>query len=227
MIESLFGSSLGESSFTLGGLLLSLGVAIGLGLLTSGVYIFTHKTKGPSQGFALTLVILPAVITVIIMLIGNSVARAFSLAGAFQIIRFRSAPGGPKDIAYILFSMAIGLCCGMGFLLYGAVAGVILCGVMLLLEFARFGQLRGEHLTLKITVPEDLDYRHAFDEILKEYTKSAVRRKIKLTDLGSLYEIHYAVTAKPDIDEKAFLDALRTRNGNLNITLALQGEEEF
>jgi ABC-type Fe3+ transport system permease subunit len=86
------------------------------------VYMKTHETKTPSRGFAITLVILPAVITIIILLIGNSVARAFSLAGAFQIIRFRSAPGNPKDITYVLFSMAVGLCCGMGCLVIGVIA---------------------------------------------------------------------------------------------------------
>jgi len=171
---------------------------------------------------------LPAVITIIILLIGNSVARAFSLAGAFQIIRFRSAPGNPKDISYVLFSMAVGLCCGMGFIAVGAIATAVLCGVMILLELLKFGRMKGSEQLLKITIPESLDYQNAFEGVMEKYTTSYKRIKVKTIDLGSLYELQYKVTTKSSEDEKAFIDALRCRNGNLNITLVLDApQNEF
>ncbi|MDR1805473.1 MAG: DUF4956 domain-containing protein [Clostridium sp.] len=214
-----------STDFTVGKLLMSLAVALALGLLISLVYMKTHKTKTPTQSFSLTLVLLPAIITIIIMLVGNSVARAFSLAGAFQIVRFRSAPGDPKDIAYVLFTMAVGLCCGMGFILYGVIAAVILCGVMALLEAAKFGKGKGERKLLKITIPENLDYSGTFDDILNKYTSSCIRKKVRTADLGSLFELQYVITAKPNMDEKAFIDELRCRNGNLNITLVLDAQD--
>ena len=125
MFESIFVSTSGEITFTLLGLAASLGIALGLGVLVSFTYMKTQNQ--PSQSFALTLVLLPAVIAVIILLVGNNVARAFSLAGAFSIIRFRSAPGEPKDITHVLFCMAIGLATGMGFLLYAIIIGAALC----------------------------------------------------------------------------------------------------
>ncbi len=221
MFESIFDTTATEVSLTVVNMLISLGAAIALGIMISLVYMKTHTTKTPSQGFSLTLVVLPAVITVIILLIGNSVARAFSLAGAFQIIRFRSAPGDPKDITYVLFTMAVGLCCGMGFIAYGALAAVILCVVMIALELIQFGKTKASQRILKITIPEDLDYRDAFDDVLGRYTKSSLRTKVRTADLGSLYELYYNVTLKSDADEKTFIDALRCRNGNLNITLVL------
>ncbi len=227
MFESIFASS-GDTTITLSGLLMALGVALGLGLIVSLVYMKTHKTKNPSQSFALTLVILPAVVTVIILLVGNSVARAFSLAGAFAIIRFRSAPGDPKDITYVLFSMATGLAVGMGFLFYAAVVAVILCATMVVLELLSFGKTKNAEKLLKITVPENLDYEGAFDSVLQKYTKSVKLQRVKTADLGSLYELQYLVTTKEGVSDKAFIDELRCRNGNLNIALLLSvPESEF
>jgi hypothetical protein len=228
MFESIFTAAATDTVISPLTLIISLAAALALGLFVSAVYMKTHEIKNPSRGFALTLVVLPAVITIIILLIGNSVARAFSLAGAFQIIRFRSAPGNPKDITYVLFSMAVGLCCGMGFIAYGAIAALILCGVMIVLEIAKFGKSTALDQLLKITVPENLDYQSAFNGVFEKYTSSYRRIKVKTTDLGSLYELHYKVTTKSPDDEKAFIDALRCRNGNLNITLVLdEPQNEF
>jgi len=228
MLDSLFTATTETITISPLNLLIALAAAIVFGLLVSVVYMKTHETKSPSQGFAITLVVLPAVIAIIILLIGNSVARAFSLAGAFQIIRFRSAPGNPKDITYVLFSMAVGLCCGMGFILLGAIAAIVLCGVMVALETAKFGHSRGNEQLLKIIIPENLDYQHAFDSVFEKYTTSYKRIKVKTADLGSLYELQYKVTTKPGEDEKAFIDDLRCRNGNMNITLVLDApQSEF
>jgi hypothetical protein len=225
MFESIFDTTATDYNISALNLLFSLGAALALGLLISFVYMKTHKTKTPSLGFSLTLVVLPAVVTVIILLIGNSVARAFSLAGAFQIIRFRSAPGDPKNITYVLFTMAVGLCCGMGFIAIGAMVTVLLCSVMVILELVKFGRVKSPQRILKITIPENLDYSTAFDDILLQYTKAYQRTKVKTSNLGSLYELQYGVTLKSDLEEKPFIDALRSRNGNLNITLVLDEQQ--
>jgi hypothetical protein len=222
MLESIFAtSSAGEIVITLTSLLAALGVAFAVGLFISFVYIKTHANKTPSQSFALTLVLLPAVVTIIILLVGNNVARAFSLAGAFSIIRFRSAPGDAKDITFVLFSMAVGLASGMGFLLYSVVSGLSLCAVMVLLEVCKYGKSNSSAKTLKITIPENLDYQGAFDDIFQKYALKTSLLKVKTTELGSLYELTYSVVAKIDQSEKDFIDALRCRNGNLNITLVI------
>lgn len=228
MFESIFDTVTTDANFTILNLLLSLGVALALGVLISVVYMKTYKNGTPSQSFALTLVILPAIITIIILLVGNSVARAFSLAGAFSIIRFRSTPGDPKDISHVLFSMAVGLSCGMGYLLYGAIVAVILCATMIILALVKFGSVKATQKLLKITIPENLDYQNAFDGTLKKYTESYKLTKVKTADLGSLYELQYMLTSKDGMNEKDFIDELRCRNGNLNITLVLDApQSEF
>ncbi len=219
MLDSIFSTLSTDTSLTLSALLVALGVALVLGLIISLVYKKTHKTKTPSQSFALTLIILPVVITVIILLVGNNVARAFSLAGAFSIIRFRSELGDPKDITYVLLCMAVGLATGMGFITYAVVAAVILCLVIFLLETLSFGKSKGTVRLLKITIPENLDFEDTFDSIMEQYTLTSILRKVKTMDLGSLYELSYFIVIKEGVSQKEFIDALRCRNGNLNITL--------
>jgi len=220
MFDSIF-ETITNDTITLPNLLIAFGAAIVLGLMISFVYLKTSKKGVTSQSFTITLAILPAVVTVIILLVGSNVARAFSLAGAFSIIRFRSAPGNAKDITYVLFSMAVGLAAGMGFVLYAVVVAVGLCGVTAVLEAFNYGNLATAEKILKITIPENLDYKNAFDGVMKKYTAANTLNRIKTTDLGSLYELAYTVTIKNVDSEKEFIDELRCRNGNLNITLVL------
>ncbi|MDR1800867.1 MAG: DUF4956 domain-containing protein [Lachnospiraceae bacterium] len=219
MFESILATETTDSGISVTGLLIAIAVALVLGVLQAFTYRITKHKDTPSQSFSVTLVVLPAVVTVIILLIGNSIARAFSLAGAFQIIRFRSTPGDAKDITYVLFSMAVGLSCGMGFVVYGVIACIIFCAAMLIMDALKFAHPKGNPQILKITIPENMDYQNAFDTLFKKYTSSFQRMRVKTTNLGSLFELHYRITAKPDCNEKEFLDELRSRNGNLSISL--------
>jgi hypothetical protein len=160
------------------------------------------------------------------MLVGTNIASAFSLAGAFSIIRFRSAPGDPKDITYVLFTMAVGLACGMGFILQALLAALVLCGIMTVLELTGFGSPKSVSKILKINIPENLDFQNAFEGVMNKYTLSHTLNKVKTTDLGSLYVLEYAISMKDGLSEKSFIDELRCRNGNLNITLVLNAQEQ-
>ncbi len=104
-----------------------------IGLIVCFTYMQTTRKTEIQQSFILTLIIIPVVINIIISLIGNNVASAFSLAGAFSIIRFRSEPGNPKDIGYIFFTMAGGLACGLGLYSYAILFTLILCLYVLIL----------------------------------------------------------------------------------------------
>jgi hypothetical protein len=139
MLETLFESFQVTTETSLSAALLTLLSALAAGVLISFTYMKTAGKKGYSQGFALTLVLTPAVVAAIIFLIGSNVARAFSLAGAFSLIRFRSAPGEPKDIAYVLFAMAAGLGSGAGLYGYALLFVVLLCLIMVILHLSRFG----------------------------------------------------------------------------------------
>jgi hypothetical protein len=202
---------------------LSAVIAMALSLLLGGIIAFTYrKTQDEAvyqRSLAITLVMLPIILSVIILFIGSNIARAFSLAGTLSIIRFRSAPGDAKDIGFIFFDIAAGLACGVGMYAYGVLFVVILCLALIILEKANMFQVRTLQKTLKITIPENLNYSGAFEDILDTYTKSYTLTKIKTTDLGSLFELVYRVSMADGIDEQQFLNELRTRNGNLTIML--------
>ena len=219
-LTQIFSSALAED-LTPVKVLIFLGVALALGLIISLVYMFTHRKEGFSQSFAVSLVILAPIVAIVILLIGNNVARAFSLAGAFALIRFRSAPGDPKDIAYVFFSVVAGLACGLGFIAYAAVFVLVLGAVMIVLHLTNFGRMKIQNLELRITVPETLNYSGAFDDILKKYTTHSKITRIRTVDFGALFEVTFSVNVSLDIDTKAFLDELRTRNGNLKIILGI------
>lgn len=224
MLESFFSAAAAGDAISLMNAVLTILVSFVLGGIISLTYMRTNIKQGYSQNFCLTLVMTPAVVAIIILLIGSNIARAFSLAGAFSIIKFRSAPGDSKDIAYILFTMAAGLASGAGFYGYAVLFTAVLCLLMLILNVVNFGASKSSQRLLKITIPEDLDYEGVFDEILQKYTTRYELKKVRTTDLGSLYELSYGVTMDNKTSQKEFLDALRCRNGNLNIVLSMSGE---
>lgn len=205
--------------------IITLIVTFSIGIFISFIYMKTHTKGNYQQNFLLTLIMLPAIISIIILLVGSNVATAFSLAGAFSIIRFRSTPGDPKDITYVFFTMAAGLACGVRQYGYAIVFTVLLCLFLVILHKINFGARKEPtNRILKIVIPEDLNYYGAFDDILDTYTTSYELRKVKTTDLGTLFELVFAISIKSVAKEKEFLDALRARNGNLNIVLSVNAE---
>ena len=201
--------------------MLSVGTAIILGLIIGIVYMYLCKKEGYGKNFIIGLVILPAIVSVVILLIGSNVARAFSMAGAFALVRFRSAPGNAKDIAIVFFAMASGLACGLGYVLFSAVFVVVLLLLLVLLNFIHFADHSSENRQLKITIPENLNFNHVFDDLFEKYTTKSQLIKVKTTNMGTMYELTYQVYMKKDADEKAFMDELRMRNGNFNIILGI------
>jgi len=225
MLESLFTSTVAET-LTIGGTITVILSALILGLIISLVYIYTHINEDYTKSFTVTLIMLPIIIAMIILLVGNNVARAFSLAGAFSLIRFRSAPGDSKDIAYVFFTLGVGLACGMGYIAYAALFTLILCVVMVVLTKLDYGFSKSMPMKLKIIIPEDMNFTGLFDDILLQYTKGYKLIRVKTCDFGTMYELCYNVKINEKADQKAFIDKLRTRNGNLNILLTMRDNEE-
>ncbi|MBO9128810.1 DUF4956 domain-containing protein [Bacillus sp. 165] len=218
--QSLFNPTTADTTMTFGSAVATIVVSILLGIIISLTYMKTNPI-GYSQNFTLTMVILPVIVAIIILLIGSNIARAFSLAGAFSIIRFRSAPGDPKDIAYVLFTMAAGLACGVGAFGYAVLFTVILCALMYGLNKFNFGARKSQQKQLKVTIPESLGYEEAFAEVFSQFGVEYELKRVRTTELGSLYELVYSVTFGSSTNQKELLDAIRTRNGNLDISLTM------
>ena len=170
-----------------------------------------------SQSYALTLAMLPAMVQVVIMLVNGNIGAGVAVAGAFSLVRFRSANGSAREIGMIFLAMSIGLATGMGYVALGAIFFLIMAAFTLLLTAARFGAGRDSERELKITIPENLDYEGLFDDLFARYTLSHSLDRVKTSNMGTLYELDYKITLRDERDTKAFMDGLRTRNGNLNI----------
>ncbi len=194
------------------------GAALIIGFLISLIYIVTHRKEGYSQSYVLTMTMLPTIVSLILLLI-NTTAGALSLAGAFTLVRFRSVPGDPKDIAYIFFAMAVGVACGIGYIGFAVVFFAILGIVMFIFSEFNFGGCKRNHMTLKIAIPENLDYQGVFEPVLNKYTVFHKLRRVKTTNFGTLFELIYSVDVEENTDQKKFIDELRALNGNMTINL--------
>lgn len=221
-MDNLFNNILTDVSdtITVGSSLTAIIIALVFGGAIAFTYYKTQSEDLYQRSMAVTLLMLPVILSVIILFVGSNIARAFSLAGTLSIIRFRSAPGDPKEIGFIFFDIAAGLACGVGLYGYGALFVILLCAVMFVTERAHLFTPKNTPKSLRITIPEDLNYKGAFDDIFEKYTKNYKLDKIKTTDLGSLFELSYNISMADGADERDFLNELRCRNGNLNIMLS-------
>jgi hypothetical protein len=207
--------------------LLCIGTALLLGVIICMAYFIITPRKDRSASFTLSLIILPVIVAVVIILIGGNLARAFSMAGIFTIVRFRSVPGDSKDISFVFLSMAVGLSVGLGYLTLGIVVAVVIGAVIVLVSKLGIGIPKQKEKRLRITIPEDMNYQGAFDDLFQKYTSYYEMQKVKTTNLGTLYELSYDIVMKDTGVEKEFLDAIRCRNGNLGIMLSLkEGKEQ-
>ena len=218
MLNSILGTELTLTSF-----LLCTGVSLLLGIVTALVAGYRSRS---TQSLAITLAILPAVVQAVIMLVNGSIGAGIAVTGAFSLVRFRSAPGTAREIAAIFLAMAIGLATGMGYIGLAVLLFLLLGGAMLALTALRFGQQEDPTRILKITIPEDLDYDGLFDDLFERYTTAHTLEKVKTTNMGTLYELRYRITLRQTPVPKIFLDELRCRNGNLNITCCREENRE-
>lgn len=219
MLNSIIGMEITLPTF-----LICTAVFLLLGIGTAVLSMFKSRC---SQSFAITLAILPAIVQIAIMLVNGNIGAGVAVAGAFSLVRFRSAPGTAKEIGAIFLAMAIGLATGMGYLALAAILFVIIAAVMLLLTATRFGRHDAAERVLKITIPENLDYDGLFDDVFQTYLKSYSLDKVKTSNMGTLYELQYQITLKGSQVPKAFLDELRCRNGNLNIVCCKETDREL
>lgn len=211
MLESIIASS---TSMTLVHMLLCTGVSMVCGLFIGFVYQYRNVY---SKSFVITVVLMPAIVQVVIMMVNGNLGTGVAVVGAFSLVRFRSVAGGAREISTIFLAMAVGLATGMGYLLFALLFALLIGIASLLLYTSSFADPKVLEKELKITIPETLDYEGVFDDIFQRYTRSHALLKVKTTNMGSLYELHYHIHLKQNVVEKEMIDEFRCRNGNLNI----------
>ncbi|TCK93404.1 uncharacterized protein DUF4956 [Natranaerovirga hydrolytica] len=209
---------------TISEVVITMAVSFMLSLIISFVYKKTYKGQYYSQDFVHTLVIIGVVISIIIVAIGSNIARAFSLAGALSIIRFRSSITNPRDIAFIFFVMGAGLATGAGLLVPAIVFAFILSFLIYILYLTNYGVKEDKYKTLKITIPENLNYEGLFDEVFESYHLDYKLLSVSTVSLGTLFELVYSVRTTEGVNDKEIIDDIRAINGNLNVSLILDAQ---
>lgn len=201
-----------------GMILICVGAALVLGLITSLLYMYKNSYN---KGFAAALVLLPMIVAAVVSVVNGNIGIGIAVGGAFGLVRFRSAPGTARDILAIFLAMAAGLICGSGYVALAVMVVVLVCIIGFILLSIGFGGKSFKSRMLRITVPESLDYTGAFDDIFRKYTSSCELEKVKTTNMGSLYKLFYKIDLKDPRREKEMIDAIRVRNGNLEIVCGI------
>ncbi len=213
--DMIFGSIMTSGSFTGAAFLIATICSLAIGIFIAFMYTIKNNY---SKSYIVTLALLPAIVQVVIMLVNGNIGAGVAVAGAFSLVRFRSAPGTGKEITSIFLAMAVGLATGMGYIGIAAIFAVIITMANLILSNCGFGDNLAEERTLKITVPESLDFEGIFDDIFERYTTKAELEEVKTSGMGSLYKLTYKVVIRQKASTKGMMDEIRQRNGNLEIS---------
>ena len=213
MFNSIYSTTVTPTQF-----FLMAAVAIVSGLLYSWIMSFRVRS---TKRFFIVSALIPFVVAAVITFVNGNIGAGVAIGGAFSLIRFRSAPGSADEIASILMAAGSGIAFGMGYLGYGV---IILAGsaiLFLILSFAHVFDHKNMAVDrlLRITIPESLEYNEAFDDVFASYLKKAESTGVKTTAMGSMFRLSYKIQMKDPAQEKAFIDDLRTRNGNLEISI--------
>ena len=212
-MSALFESLL-KDGFSVEAYLICIACALVCGIIAA---ISASIRSMPSKSFIISLILLPMIVSTVITMVNGNVGTGIAVMGAFSLVRFRSVPGKAKDIVSIFLSMTAGLACAGGYVAIAILFSLIVGAVLFALSFIPLGC--DEMMSLNITVPESLNFTDAFSDLFKKYTKSHKLVKTKTSNMGSLYKLKYKVQLKDPQKTKEMIDALRCRNGNLEISL--------
>ena len=224
--DLIFGSIIANGTITGASFLIATVCSLAIGLFIAFMY---NIKSSYSRSYIITLALLPAIVQMVIMLVNGNIGAGVAVAGAFSLVRFRSAPGTGKEITSIFLAMAVGLATGMGYIGIAAIFAIIITVANLILMGSGFGSGAAEEKTLKITVPEGLDFEGIFDDIFARYTTKAELCEVKTSGMGSLYKLNYSIVMRNRASTKGMIDEMRQRNGNLEIScsrpVAIKAEE--
>lgn len=213
MFDSIYSSTVTPSQF-----FIMTAVALAAGFLYS--WIMSFRIRSTKRFFIVTALI-PFVVAAVITFVNGNIGAGVAIGGAFSLIRFRSAQGSADEIAAILVAMGAGIAFGMGYIGYGIVILLALSVLFFLLNFVplfEHKKMAADQL-LRVTIPESLEYNGTFDDIFAHYLKKVENAGVKTTGMGSMFRLSYKVQMKDPKEEKAFIDELRTKNGNLEVAL--------
>ncbi|MCD8155715.1 MAG: DUF4956 domain-containing protein [Clostridiales bacterium] len=209
MLNSVIGTSL-----TTGSLLICTAASVVLGFFTA--LGSTYKSQSSKSVFT-TIAIMPVIVQIVMMVVNGNIGTGIAVAGAFTLVRFRTIPGKARDILFMFTAMGIGMACGTGYIAVAALLAVLVILLNVIYLKSKFADDRICQRYLRITIPEDLNYTHEFDEIFAKYTTRCEFQGVRTTNMGSLFRVAWDIDLANSDCEKDFIDELRTLNGNLEI----------
>ncbi len=209
IFESVIGTQMTASAF-----FICTAVSLILGALIALFHCFRNRVT-PSLMIALALI--PVISQTIIHMVNGSIGAGIAVAGAFSLIRFRSAPGTAREICSIFLAITVGICTGMGYVGIACIMCLIVLLASMLYTILLTGKSAFAEKTLKITIPENLDYEEVFDDLFQKYTVRYELIRVKTVHMGSLFHLEYKITLRDNTAQKRFIDEIRCRNGNLEI----------
>jgi uncharacterized membrane protein YhiD involved in acid resistance len=219
MIEQIFNFQDLTGTFSVTDVVLSLLLSFVLTAFIGWVYQTTHKGTSYTQSYVHTLVLMGMVVSIIMLIVGSNIARAFSLVGALSIIRFRNAIKETRDVGFVFFAMAIGMATGTKFYLLAIIAAVIISLVILLMNRFDWYAREATSQILKIQLSNDTDFETLFDDLFVKHTSAADLISVDSVRSGMLTELVYSVVLKKPASVQAFLSDVKKRNDNLKVTL--------
>ena len=202
-------------------------VAIAFTISMLFTLVISLKMKG-TKSFFITSAIMPMIVAAVVSMVSiflddttSGAVRIATLAVALGLVRFRSANAKAEELLLLFAGIAIGLVCGLGYVVFAAILATFIAILYILLTSVNLfnGKRFDDERMLKITIPESLEYKEVFDDTFARYLKSNELIEVKTTGMGSLFKLSYKIEMKNKKEEKAFIDELRTKNGNLEISI--------
>ncbi|MCL2846763.1 MAG: DUF4956 domain-containing protein [Firmicutes bacterium] len=205
--------------YTIPSTLAAFAISLLCGLLVAGSYIF--KNERASRSLIVSFCLLPIITQGVVMIIHGEavgIGAGLAIAGAFNLVRFRSIPGNAWDITSVFLAMAAGIATGTGYIYFALIFTVIVCVAFILVKMVPMSFLSdGAERELKITVPDDLDYYTELAPIFETYATGVILTQTSTTKMGSLFTLRYRFRLRSPELERKMIDELRTKNSNLPI----------
>ena len=222
----LFANIFTPGNFSFDQFLLCLATALVAGLIIS--LMDTLRGNTHSKSFVVTVALIPSIVCVILLAVGNNIGAGIAVAGAFSLVRFRSIPGTAEEIGFIFLAMATGLLIGIGYLAYAIIFALVVGGIYVGLASLKYGsaEFKENVQILKVTIPENLEYNSQIETVVDEYTSFNELINMRSVNMGSMFRLTYRVILKDKTAQKRFIDALRVRNGNLEISISREINDE-
>lgn len=213
MFDSIYSATVAPSEF-----FIMAAAALVTGFLYSWLMSFRIRS---TKRFFIVVTLIPFIVAAVITFVNGNIGAGVAIGGAFSLIRFRSAQGSADEIAAILIAMGSGIAFGMGYIAYGVLILICLSVLFFLFSMLPIFEHKGlaKDKLLRITIPESLEYHDVFDDTFAHYLKNYESVGVKTTGMGSMFRLSFRIEMKDSSEEKAFIDELRTKNGNLEIAI--------